>query len=292
MRGMSVTTLLGIARPHILGIAGAAAFTFGWIFSGRYSLVVPVLIMIDWFVVNLTNRAVDIDEDIKNNVPGTESVAGKKRLVELACFAILALSLGVGHLFAPETTGVRAVFHVIGLAYNYRLLPGGRRFKNLYFFKNSMSATLFVLSVIVAPALHLGFADGASWTTAAWLAAFFFPLELTYEILYDLRDVDGDREERVFTYPVVHGETGARRIIWGLLATSAVIIVMGGVAGALRQRELALLGGVILQAGIFTWWVKADRRPTVADCVNVTWVGAALLMTYNVWVWAGLPVGL
>lgn len=291
MRRVSVTTFLGIARPHILGIAGAAAFTFGWIFSGKYSLVVPVLIMLDWFVVNLTNRAVDIDEDIRNGVPGTESVAESKRLVEFSCIALLVLSLGVGHFIAPETTWVRAVFHVIGLAYNYRLLPGKRRFKNLYFFKNSMSATLFVISVIIAPALHLGFADGASWTTAAWLAAFFFPLELTYEIMYDLRDVDGDIEERVFTYPVVHGEAGARRIIWSLLAAAAAIIVAGAWVGPLRVRDVSLLGGVILQAGIFFWWLKADRRPTVRDCVAVTWVGAALLMTYNVWVWVGLPLG-
>lgn len=288
---MSLSTLLGIARPHILAIAGMAALTFGWIFSGRHSFVVPIFIMLDWFVVNLTNRAVDIDEDLKNGVPGTESVARRKRLVEAACFGVMAFSLAVGHLLAPETTAARAVFHVIGLGYNYRLLPGGRRFKNLYFFKNSMSATLFVLSVIVAPALHLGFAPGASWQTAVWLAAFFFPLELTYEILYDLRDVDGDREERVFTYPVVHGAAGARRIIWGLLATSAVVLVAGGVAGDLRLRELSLLGGVVVQALIFTAWVKADRQPTVRDCVLATWVGAALLGAYNLWIQAGLPLG-
>ena len=29
--------------------------------------------------------------------------------------------------------------------------------------------------------------------------------ELSYEVLYDLRDVDGDRAAGVRTYPVVHG---------------------------------------------------------------------------------------
>src|SRR5690606_18693310 len=95
---MSLSTLLGIARPHILAIAGMAALTFGWIFSGRHSFVVPIFIMLDWFVVNLANRAVDIDEDLKNGVPGTESVARRKRLVEAACFGVMAFSLGVGHL--------------------------------------------------------------------------------------------------------------------------------------------------------------------------------------------------
>ncbi len=288
---MSPSTVLGIARPHILGIAGLAAFTFGWIFSGRHSMTVPLLIVIDWFVVNLANRAVDITEDLRNGVPGTEAVARQKRLVEAACFGLMAASLGVGHLLAPETILVRGVFHAIGLAYNYRLLPGGRRFKNLYFFKNTMSAVLFVLSVLIAPALHLGFAHGRSWETVAWLAAFFFPLELTYEILYDLRDVRGDAEEKVATYPVVHGEAGARAIVWGLIALSAVVMLLAGTVGNLRQRELALAAGIGVQAAIFKWWTRAGRTPTVADCVNVTWTGAAMQLAYNVWVWAGGPLG-
>lgn len=288
---MNFTTLLGIARPHILGIAGLAALTFGWVLGGRHDLVVPLFIIVDWFVVNLANRAVDIGEDLKNGVPGTEAVARRKRLVEAACFGLMAASLGLGHILAPETTAVRAVFHAIGVAYNYRILPGGLRFKNLYFFKNSMSATLFVLSCILAPALHLGLAPGVTWANVAWLAAFFFPLELTYEILYDLRDVEGDVAEGVRTYPVVHGETGARAIIWGLLALSGAVLVAGGIVGRLRLRELALFGGVVVQALIFLFWARAKRQPTVADCVQITWVGAALQLAYNGWIWAGLPLG-
>lgn len=34
------------------------------------------------------------------------------------------------------------------------------------------------------------------------LVLFFVPFELTYEILYDMRDLDGDRRAGVPTYPV------------------------------------------------------------------------------------------
>ena len=53
------------------------------------------------------------------------------------------------------------------------------------------------------------------------LIGFFLPLEITYEILYDLRDVNGDRALEVPTFPVVHGVAWSHRAIDLLLVLSA-----------------------------------------------------------------------
>jgi hypothetical protein len=44
-------------------------------------------------------------------------------------------------------TGLRVAYHSLGLAYNWPLLPGGRRIKQLYFFKNSASAAGFLIKL-------------------------------------------------------------------------------------------------------------------------------------------------
>jgi len=51
--------LASIGRLHIVAIAVAGTFTFGWLFTGRYLWAIAALAGFDWFLVNLLNRVVD-----------------------------------------------------------------------------------------------------------------------------------------------------------------------------------------------------------------------------------------
>ena len=281
-----------VVRPHILAIAGMASLVFGWIFSGSFHPIFPVLVACDWFVVNLLNRAVDLPEDARNGVPGTAFLARHGGAVTAGSFAFLVAILALGHAWLPSATGLRFAFHALGLAYNYRLVPwpGGRtRFKEMYALKNTSSAMLFVLSVILLPLFATGAVeDPVMVRRAAWLAVFFFPLELTYEVLFDLRDVDGDRAEHIPTFPVVHGEAWAWRFCHAAIAVSFVAPLLGWALGPLRVRDAVLCIGAVQQFAVF---VHARRRgPTGARVVNITWLGAAQLASYCLWIAAGLPV--
>ncbi len=99
----------------------------------------------------------------------------------------------------------------------------------------------------------------------------------------------GDRLESVPTFPVVHGERMSKRIVEALLVVSGLALVVGFGMGGLRFREVVLLGGVVQQAIYFEG--KFARGFTQADCVFLTYLGAAQVASYNVWVWLGLPLG-
>ena len=296
-------TLFHISRFHIICIASATSLTFGWLLTGRDLWLAPAVCALDWFLVNLMNRIADLTEDRVNAVVGTDFIDRNARVLTVASVLLLLGSFPAVWLIAPALTLPRLAFQVIGLAYNYRILPspsGLTRFKETYLFKNSSSAVLFLLSCIVYPLALAGAPFNAA--RALWLAAFFFPLELTYEVIYDLRDIEGDRLGKVPTFPVVHGEAGAYRIIEGLLTASAAALVVGYAVGALRFRELVLIAGVAQQALFFHFKVKrpAASRPmgplllptlTQRDCVFLTYLGASQVAAYNLWVWAGLPLG-
>jgi 4-hydroxybenzoate polyprenyltransferase len=128
---------------------------------------------------------------------------------------------------------------------------------------------------------------GISWLTVAATALFFFLFELSYEVIYDLRDAPGDARAEVRTYPVVHGERGAARIIDGLCAASLVVLVAAWLAGAVPWRICILAVGPLLQLFLYKRILK--RGITSADCINLTWLGAALLVAYHGWVLGGLP---
>ena len=295
MEPVPAASLLGdlfhITRFHIICIACLACLTFGWLFSGTQLWLAVALCAVDWFIVNLVNRVADLAEDRANGITGTDLIAKHGRFFEWFCLLLLPGFLLAVHLFEPRLTLLRVVFHAIGLAYNYRLLPapkGRTRFKETYFFKNFSSAVLFILSTQLYPLAISGRSVPLPYLLA--LIGFFLPLEMTYEIFYDLRDIVGDAAERVPTFPVVHGARVSHLIIWALLAMSAASLVAGGLGGVLGLKETCLIGGVVQQALYFH--LRIAREATAARCIFVTWLGAAQILSYNLWIWAGLPTDL
>lgn len=289
-----LVTLAGIARPHIMAIAALASLVFGWLLTGRWWWLLPGVVALDWFLVNLMNRVADLAEDRKNGVAGTAWVDANAVALTTGSWILLLGSFPALHAAAPGLTPLRLLLQAIGLAYNYRLLPARRegrwtrtRFKETWLWKNVSSAGLFVLSCQLYPTALGGW--DAPVPRLLWLAAFFFPLELTYEILYDLRDVEGDRAEGVPTFPVVHGVPASRRIVEALIAASALALLAGFALGALRFREVVLVAAPVQQAIAVRAWLTGPIAQR--DAVRLTWLGAGQIASYCLWVWAGLPLG-
>lgn len=297
---------LSVARPHILAIVFASTVTYGWIFTGRHSwglLVVALLAVWDWFIVNFMNKATDVEEDLANGIAGASLIRAHKGLVERVGLGMMAAGLVAGLWLVPAILPFRIAFTLIGLGYNYRFVPapvrgpdgrwklGLSRFKELYFFKNFGSSVLFTLSVFLYPLFGLGAQDDYPLAKLLLAILFFIPLELTYEIIYDLRDLDGDRALGVPTYPVVHGPGTAKRIIYGLLAFSALVPLAGALSGLLRLREWVVVAGVLQQLLLVRHFAGGERLPTAREAILITWIGAAQLVSYNLWIAVGLPLG-
>ena len=81
----------------------------------------------------------DLPEDRANKIEGTDFVARHHRAIVVIGFTILGLALVGGSYWHPELLPFRLSFHALGFAYNWPLLPGGRRIKALYFFKDRKS---------------------------------------------------------------------------------------------------------------------------------------------------------
>ncbi len=284
---------VALGRLHIVLIAMCASVTFGWLMTGRYGLALALVVGFDWFIVNLMNRVTDVAEDLKNAIRGTGLVARHARLVTLLAVGLLAASFVATHLAWPALTPLRVAVQVVGLAYNYRIVPTRRglsRLKEIYFWKNFGSSILFVLTCFAYP-LACGGPRTMSAAAIVTLAVFFVPFELTYEILYDLRDLEGDRAEGVPTYPVVHGPERARQIIDALLVLSSLVLVAGLLARAIGAREGLMLAAPAIQLAFYR--PRLRRGLTPRDCIFATHLGSALLVVYLVgtalWLRAGLP---
>jgi 4-hydroxybenzoate polyprenyltransferase len=277
-----VKVWLELGRFHIVAIAALAAAVFGWLFDGRLGLLAGALVGADWFLLNLWNRIADVPEDFRNGIDGTDFVAAHARALSIGAWAVLAASLLLPlgwPLFA-----LRLAFHAGGFVYSFRVR--GVRLKEIFVVKNVFSGLLFIASVIGYP-LALGAAQLPAAEVLA-LAAFFLPLEITYELIYDLRDFDGDRAEGIVTVPVAWGAARTRALIRALIAASAIALAGGYLGGALGWRELVMIAAPLQQALVLRFWIPA--AVTKRDAVRITYLGAAQLASYALWVAAGLPL--
>ncbi|MBD3669137.1 MAG: UbiA family prenyltransferase, partial [Gammaproteobacteria bacterium] len=279
----SLRLLASVSRLHIVAIATLGTFTFGWLFTGDYPWLLAGICALDWFIVNLLNRVVDLEEDKVNRITGVAFVDRNRRAIVVAGFALLIGSLVAVAFLHPELTLLRLGYHSLGLAYNWPILPGRRRIKELYFFKNTASAAGFIITVFLYPLALAGWgadpaqlAPGITPATIWVTVAYFVLFELSYEVIYDLRDEEGDRAANVRTYPVVHGAKGAMRIIDGLIFVSAAILALGYASGVVPWRIFVMIVAPFLNLAFYKRAVK--RGITSADCVTLAWVGAALLL--------------
>lgn len=279
-----LTVLASIARLHIVAIGAMGTLTFGFAFTGARPWGWALVAGLDWFVVNLLNRVVDLKEDTANAIHGADVVARHRKAVLFIGVAVLLSSLILTAVLAPLLLAPRLAFHGLGFAYNWPIL--GRRIKELYFWKNLASATGFVLTCFAVPLLAtpaLAVAPSMVLTTAL----FFVLFELSYEVLYDLRDVEGDRMAGVRTYPVVHGVDLGWRIAAGLMIAASVV-AFGAFAAGLVPWRIAIMGTAPLLQ--LVWTTRVRRRGiTSRDCIAVTWMGVALLAGWHVWEALGLP---
>jgi 4-hydroxybenzoate polyprenyltransferase len=295
---MMMRILAATGRLHIVAIGALGALTFGWVFFDARLPLVAIVAGIDWFLVNLLNRVVDIPEDRANKIVGTDFVARNRRVLLWSGLSALALSFVVVQLLASELWPYRLAFHSLGMAYNWPLLPGRRRIKQLYFWKNTASAIGFVLTVFLYP-LAVGHGAGLTLRMSpigiVLTALFFVLFELSYEVLYDLRDRAGDEAAGVRTYPVVHGERIAMHIIDGLIAASCAIAIGGYIAKEIPWRVVVMIAAPLFQLAYYKLRHQVGRLGAgpqgidARDCIRLTWIGATMLALYNGWVSLGWP---
>jgi 4-hydroxybenzoate polyprenyltransferase len=297
-----VTALLAsIARLHIVAIGALGTLTFAWALCGVRALDLAVLSACDWFVVNLVNRVTDSVEDRRNGIVGADVVARHPGRTATVAVVVLIASLVGSAVVAPTTLPWRIGFHVLGALYNHRLLPRLRRnerqparvrIKELALWKNVASATGFLITCFALPLSSLPLRADVTTTTVVTAVAFFFFFELGYEVLYDMRDVDGDAEAGVRTWPVVLGPAGGAVVAVGQTALAFAIVVAGSAAAVLPWRIAVMGAAPVLQLVVvgprLPLWGRANRIDSRL-CIGITWLGVALLVTYHAWEILQLP---
>lgn len=245
------------ARAHVVLCALAAAW--GW----SRLLHVPVLAE-DFAVVPLAmvsiytwNRVTDQKEDAVNDPRGALLVAGHHRRMlatsVAAAGAAVALSLVRGERAA---VGCLLLVLALGVAYSTplrgRLLRG--RLKDVFVVKNLVSCIGWAVLTILYPLVHTGATVELSHVVAVCV---MFAAVWSVEIVWDIRDREGDRAAGIPTIPVRCGVAASRWCIVVISSAGASLILAAIAGDVLGAVWLFVLTSPVLSV----LWVLPMRAP-------------------------------
>jgi 4-hydroxybenzoate polyprenyltransferase len=250
----NIFSFLGVSSLFI-GASGffKAYITYMLLDLTPHLLVCSALFLVSFSVYSL-NKLSDIKEDAVNMPERLKFLEGRTGLVLFYSLAAYVLSVVFILLDRPSALHILSIPFIANVAYSCRLLPRIPRLKDIPVMKNLMvaatwaSVTTLLVGIQNVPKLD-----------AVFVFYFLFVKSFINTILYDIRDVKGDRDNGVRTIPVVLGH---QLTTVTLLAVNSTLIIWLALAGIGIK---VLLGSMIIYGYAYILYFRMRRSSLGLD---------------------------
>ncbi|HPJ83752.1 MAG TPA: UbiA family prenyltransferase [Methanothrix sp.] len=219
--GESLNRIFTFLAVSSIFIGGTGFFKtyIGYVLLGEPpGILTCMIVFLVSFSVYSLDKIADLDKDVVNMPQRRSFLYGRKRLVLSCSLAAYALAFILTLLSTPIAIPIVLLPLVANAFYGTKLLPGVPRLKDIPVMKNVVVASIWALITTLMPALSVG-CPGAF--NIASVLYFMFVKTFVDTVLYDMRDVEGDRLNGVRTIPVM---LGTRRTTVLLLAVNSTLL--------------------------------------------------------------------
>ncbi|MCX6674620.1 MAG: UbiA family prenyltransferase [Methanothrix sp.] len=237
-------------------------------FSPNIPICFAVFLMT--FSVYGLDKITDSKEDTINMPERQSFLAGRRRVVLCYSLAAYALSALIILLDKPLALPIIFIPLAANAAYGSKLIPGVSRFKDIPVVKNLVVAGSWALVTTLLPAMQI--TQDTDPVISYDILYFMLAKVFINAVLYDVRDIKGDREMGVRTMPVILGPRKTTAILLGLNSTLLPCLIY--IEHMLRPLALIM----ILYGYAYIIYFAKRRRPIVLDFfVDGQWMIAAIL---------------
>lgn len=260
---------LAVSSLYIGGSGFCKAF-IGFILLGFIpNLYACFAVFLTVFSVYSLNKLTDLKEDAINFPERLDFLAGKTRLILV--YSLIAYALSVILVSLEKLNAIPVIFipPLANALYGSRLIPGLPRLKDIPVMKNLVVAFSWALVCVLIPAVY-----SESFDAKVLLIIYFMFLKsFINTVLYDVRDVVGDRENGIITIPIL---LGSEKTLLFLLALNSallpLLILIKGVAGL-------LIAGMIVYGYIYILYFSTKKKPVSLDLfVDGEWMLACVFI--------------
>ncbi len=193
--------------------AGAMVFISSILHQVPFSLIVSALGMLITYSIYNLNRKTDESEDAINHAHRYAFTKKYNKILYLSGIGAYLLALVLSGFYGISVILVSSIPLFTGLIYSMPLLPkrfGYRRLKEIPVLKSLLVAFAWALPPALLP-VYISGATPSLVTLAVIL--FFFSLVFINTVLFDIRDLEGDRAAGVRTIPVLLGITRTKTLL-------------------------------------------------------------------------------
>lgn len=219
-------------RLHIIFSAPAIMWCWSGFLEVRFRGMDYVIITLAVACICQWNRLTDAEEDVINCPTDLHDAQSREKAIKIFCYASGVLSVVLALITEPAW--LMAALIVFGAAtgyfYNTPVLPSKPhlRLKNIFIIKNVSSGAGWSAGLLVFPMLRAHTQPDGRFFTAFF---YMFVMVMTYEIMWDIRDVRGDDRAGIRTLPVVLGIRSALMYA-AVLQFFCLGIIISGLANA------------------------------------------------------------
>lgn len=177
-----------------------------------------IVFLISYSVYSL-DKIADLDKDVLNMPQRRSFIYGRRRLVLSTSLAAYFLAALMTLQRTPAALPIVMIPIIANAFYGMKLLPGVPRLKDIPIMKNGVVAVTWAMITTLMPALSGGYMGAVNIAVVSY---FMFVKTFVDTVLYDMRDVEGDRLNGVRTIPVI---LGRRRTTAVLLAFNSTLLL-------------------------------------------------------------------
>lgn len=245
---------------HLLALGTASMAACASILMGQ-NPTIPLLVMAYLFSFGayMLNRSSEMQEDETTNPVRTKYLGGRRKYLPAITVGCFAVGYALAALRNLVFFGALLIPLLLALAYSvgsrrFVKFVGARRLKDKLLVKNvAVSFGWSLIPILVGLYFH---AVPALLTA---LGVFIFLRLLVNTILFDVRDVEGDKKFGVRTIPTVYGTVRAFTLMGVFDVTSALCMILAVLTGLLPTYSLAFLFFTL-----YSFWYRAlARRPGI-----------------------------
>jgi 4-hydroxybenzoate polyprenyltransferase len=268
----SILTLLSISSIWI-GITGFFVTYITHILLGltpNFEICFVVFLVV--FSVYSLNKFTDVKEDEINMPERTRFISRRKNIVLFSALGAYMLAIVLTVLVKPSALPVVFIPLVTNAIYGSKLIPWIPRLKDIPVMKNFVVALSWALVVVLFPAVGtIDILNGA-------ILIIFYFVSVKYfinTVLFDIRDVKGDREMGIKTMPVILGVRKTLIILLGINSTLLLLIPF------VPDGTKLLIAFMVLYGYVYTIHFRERRNPLQLDYfVDGEWVLASALYIF------------
>lgn len=204
--------------------------------SPNYKLLLATFLVI--FAVYSINKLTDSEEDAINAPDRVKFIAKRKKtLLYLSAFSyIFAIILG---FFESFWIMLVLLFPLCaGIGYSISLSPKIPKLKDIFAVKSLIVALSWSIGATFLPVIG---SNGISNTLTILMFYFFFTKSFINTILFDVRDIKGDRLSGVKTIPVGIGKNMTKKLLLTINSTLIILILVMILSGLINSFFFILI---------------------------------------------------